>query len=281
MRRIGLTVLALCLLISGCRAPAPIGGDDGGGSGADARADAAVRDSYVPPDGYEPVVDDKVYAHSAQTLYEVDPNDLTVTTVGNFGWPGGSIGEQMTDIALDEDGNMIGISFYRVYRVDKYTAQCTYLADLQDTFNGLSFVEGVGIDPGPALVGATLSGGWYEIDPDTGASTLIGNYGGGMGSSGDIVFVRGAGAFATVTHPSYSTDVLVEVMPNSGQAVVIGETGFNEIWGVAYWAGQVFGFTNAGQFILIDVTTGQGTLVESSTASFWGAGVTTVAPVVR
>ena len=102
-----------------------------------------------------------------------------------------------------------------------------------------------------------------------------------MGSSGDIVYVRDAGAFATVTHPSYSTDVLVEVMPSTGQAVVIGETGFNEIWGVAYWTGRVFGFTNSGQFILINVTTGQGTLVETSGHSFWGAGVTTVAPVVR
>ena len=53
-----------------------------------------------------------------------------------------------------------------------------------------------------------------------------------------------------------------------------------DIWGVAYWAGEVFGFTGDGEFLRIDVDTGEGTVVESSSRSFWGAGVTPLAPVV-
>ena len=60
--------------------------------------------------------------------------------VGAFGW--GSVGcDQMTDIAIDKNGVMIGISYSRVYRVDPTTAQTTLLSNsLDGTFNGLSFV---------------------------------------------------------------------------------------------------------------------------------------------
>jgi len=224
-------------------------------------------------------VDDKVYAHSAETLYAVDPEDLSLTTVGAFIWPEGD--DQMTDIALNDRGNMVGVSFSRIYSVDKETAECTLLADFDGgSFNGLGFVEGVGGEAGATLIGATGSGGWYALDPETGAVGFVGSYGGAMGSSGDIVYIRDGGTYATVDHPDYTTDVLVSVDPDTGAATVIGETGFDDIWGVAYWAGQVFGFTDSGQFLIIDVTTGQGTLVRSENARFWGAGVTTLAPTI-
>ncbi len=257
---------------------------DGGGD-LDAGSDGSVgpADAATDSDAIVPVLQDKVYAHSASTLFEVDPNDLSVTVVGDFQWPSGSLGEQMTDIALDEDGAMVGVSFSAVYSVDKSTAVCTFLANLQTgMYNGLSWVEGVGVDPNTkTLVGVNTDGDYIKIDPSTGSSTTIGAYGGGLGSSGDLVYVRGAGAFATASSLSYSTDVLVSVNAGTGQATVIGETGFDAIWGLAYWGGTIFGFTDGGQFITIDPATGQGTLVESTAYSFWGAGVTTTAPIVR
>ena len=86
--------------------------------------------------------------------------------------------------------------------------------------------------------------------------------------------------FATAVSASHDTDVLVQVNAGSGTATIIGETGFVEIWGLAYWAGEIFGFTNGGQFVTIDPDTGAGTLVEQTGHQFWGAGVTTVAPIV-
>jgi hypothetical protein len=255
------------------------GGDDGGG------LDGSVgpSDGAADTDAITPVLQDKVYAHSASTLYEVDPNDLTVTVVGDFGWPAGSLGEEMTDIALDEDGNMVGVSFSRVYAVNKDSAECTYLSDLQSgMYNGLSWVEGVAVDPNvKTLVGVNTGGDYLSIDPGTGSSSQVGSYGGSYGSSGDLVYVRGAGIFATATHPSYGSDVLVSVHAPSGQATLIGETGFDSIWGLAYWGGLLFGFTDGGEFLTIDPDTGQGTLVESTGNSFWGAGVTTTAPIVQ
>jgi len=283
MRRTGMVALGLLVVACGPADPnADWNNNNGGGDGGQPQHDAGPTDGAAG-DAITPVLTDKVYAHSADTLFEVDPNDLTVIVVGPFGWPSGYTGEQMTDIALDEDGHMVGVSFYHVFAVDKDTAQCTHLAPLSGSgFNGLSWVEGVGIDPGvPALVGVDQAGSYVVIDPDTGLSTTVGAYGGGFGSSGDLVFVRGAGAFATADNFSYSSDVLVQIDPGSGVATVIGETGFQDIWGLAYWGGQVFGFTDSGQFLLIDIDTGQGSLVESTSHRFWGAGVTTVAPIVR
>jgi hypothetical protein len=249
-------------------------------TGQDAQVQA---DAYVPTgDAAIPLVTDKVYAHSASALYAVDPNTLAVSLVGSFGWPVSRPNEQMTDIAIDEAGNMTGVSFYAVFSVDKDTAACTFLSELDyATFNGLSWVEGVGADPqGKTLVGVNRSGSYVTVDPDTGAAAQIGSYGGGLESSGDLVYVRGAGVFATAVSTSHDTDVLVQVNAGSGTATIIGETGFVEIWGLAYWAGQIFGFTNGGQFVTIDPDTGQGTLQEQTSYQFWGAGVTTVAPIV-
>lgn len=283
MRRTAMVTLGLLAVACGPAEPnSGLNNNGGWGDSGPPPSDAGPNDGATA-DAITPVLTDKVYAHSADTLFEVDPNDLTVNIVAPFGWPSGYAFEQMTDIALDEAGHMVGVSFYHVFAVDKVTAACTHLAPLSGSgFNGLSYVEGVGVDPGvPTLVGVDQAGSYVVIDPATGQSTNVGSYGGGHGSSGDLVFVRGAGAFATADHASYASDVLVRIDPSSGAATVIGETGFQDIWGLAYWGGQVFGFTDSGQFLLIDTDTGQSTLVESTAYAFWGAGVTTVAPIVR
>ena len=53
------------------------------------------------------------------------------------------------------------------------------------------------------------------------------------------------------------------------------------MWGLGFWGSKVFGFTQTGQFILIDPLTGAGTLVKNFPAfPFWGAGVTTAVTVI-
>ena len=274
-------VLLLMALILGCRDDkndSDTGGEDSSGDSESTEVDDTSPDASIPDevDTVDPGIIAKVYAHSATTLYQVDPDTLALSEVGPFAWPEGLEDEQMTDIAIDADRNMIGVSYGRVFSVDKATAECTYLADLSGNFNGLSFVEG----DETTLVGATLAGEWFTLDMETGASTLIGTYGDEMASSGDIVYIRDAGAYATVKHPDYDTNLLVMVEPSTGEAAIIGETGFIEIWGVGYWGGQIFGFTKSGEFILIDAETGAGELVETLDASFWGAGVTTIAPIL-
>jgi hypothetical protein len=276
--------LLILIFLAACGGSGPLddpwGHHDGGSDGGAGQDGQAQQDGEVPTDGITPVLQDKVYAHSPSTLYEVDPNTLVVSVVDDFGWPNGS--DQMTDIALDEAGSMVGMTYTDVYAVDKATAVCTHLSSFSGVnFNGMSWVEGVGADPqGKTLIGVNQAGDYVTIDPQTGAQNTVGEYGGSFGSSGDLVYVRGAGVFATAVDATHATDVLVSINAGTGVATLIGETGFADIWGLAYWGGTIFGFTDGGQFITIDPATGLGTLVESTSYQFWGAGVTTIAPIV-
>ena len=256
----------------------PAGADAGGGGGAPTDDGDDGDDPVGPTADAAPTTGTTyVFAHSADTLYRVDPDTLQIEPVAAFGWPVGS--DQMTDIALDRSGHMIGVSFDRVYAVDPDTAACTYLADLENSFNGLSYVPRPGAADQEMLLGAAQDGSVYELDPATGATTPRGNYGDGMGSSGDIVSVDGFGTAATVTDLWDDDDRLATVDPMDGDATVVGATGIVDIWGLGYWGDQVYGFAEDGTFVLIDRTTGAAQVVDFSGISWWGAGVTTSAPV--
>lgn len=237
-------------------------GGGGGGGGGGSGSDAAV--TYV-------------FAHSSQELYRVDPDTLDVELVAAFEWAGGW--DEMTDIAIDRDGRMIGISYDRVYAVDSDTAGTSYLAELDRNFNGLSFLPDPSRPEVEILIGAAQDGSVYEIDPATGASTPRGNYGDGMGSSGDIVSVAGFGTAATVTTGWGGSDQLVRVDSDSS-ADPIGDTGFEDLWGLGFWGDKVYGFAEDGSFVLLDVTTGDAQLIERAGVAWWGAGVTTHAEVI-
>ena len=223
--------------------------------------------------------DPVVYAHSSKELYSVDPKTLAVTLVAPFGWP--SLSDEMTDIAIDRDGRMIGISFDKVYAVDAKTAACTHLANLDREFNGLSFITPAVAEGKEYLMAAANDGVLYEINPTNGQARRVGAYGAGLKSSGDLVSVKGFGTVATVEKDLGKTDWLARVDPTTGQAQLIGDTGFADIWGLGYWKDKIYGFTEASEFILIDVKTGKGTLVRRYAQNWWGAGVTTVAPVIK
>lgn len=282
MRRVPAYSLA-ALLGAACGPSTSTGDDDvvaDSGAGIDAGSGFADADPFRP-DAPPPPENAAVYAHSSNTLFRVDPDTLIVTQVAPFQWPNGL--DTMTDIAIDKDGNMIGISFDSVYAVDKDTAACTYLAALSEDFNGLSFVPVEGPDPGGAemLIAAANSGTVYQVDPNTGATTPVGAYGNGWGSSGDIVSVRGH-TYATVVEDFTATDKLARIDPSNGfAATIIGDTGFQDIWGVGYWGDKVYGFAETTSFVLIDVNTGAATEVETSPVHWWGAGVTTSAPVIE
>lgn len=239
-------------------------------------ADAAVGGA---PDADEAFFG-KVYANSYFNLYGVDPDTLEVTLIGPFGWPNGD--DMMTDIAVDKDDNVYGISWGAVYKVDRDTAQCTYLAALDgQSFNGLSFLPEGAIDQNDneVLVATGLAGALYSIDVNTGESALIGDMGGNFESSGDIVSVIGFGTAATVKNGS-TNDYLARIDPNTGIATSIGTTGLPDIWGVGFWKNKVFGFVATNQFVLIDIDTGAAEYISTGPENWTGAGVRTTAPYV-
>lgn len=281
-RALGSVVLALALVPTGCTdtstfvdARLPTDGSTADGSNGDSYAG---RLDYGPGSDAVYSGNPVVYAHTADTLYEVDPTTLKVSKVADFSWSPAT--DRMTDLAVDREGRMIGVSSKASYRVDVKTGHCQRLAALPRHFVGLSFVNDGGKE---TLVGITRdNGSVYRIDPKTGSETLIGTFGGGYNASGDIVSVRGFGTVATVVNSTQTNDQLVRVDPKTGAASLIGDTGFRKIWGLGFWKSKLYGFSEAGEFLLIDVKTAKGSLVSKSpSTAWWGAGVTTVAPVIK
>jgi len=277
MRTTQSIALGFATLFAACGPAQRSGGDDNG----DTPDAAGGADAATTTDGMDAVMT-FVYAHTSSQLYKVDPDTLAVMLVGNFTFAGGG-SDQITDIAIDKTGLMIGMSFTSVYRIDPSNAACTRLSqDLTGSFNGLSFVPASEIgQTGADILVATrnANGAVSRVDPQTGATTQIGNMG-AFSSSGDLVSVAGFGTMQTADG-GVSPDRLVRLAPNTFAATAIGTNiGYTDIWGIAYWKNKIFGFTEAGQFITIDPQTGVGTLVQSNGPRWWGAAVTTLAPVI-
>jgi len=263
--------MTLALALAACASTNVSGQDPDGAPGA---PDADTRPHV---DARPAPTNAAVYAHSATELYKVDPDSYAVTLVAAFTFD--TTPDEITDIAIDKDGNMVGISVDKLYTIDSDTAACTYVATLDSTFAGLTYVPAEGQEE--ALIAAAFDGGVFKIDPVTGNSAVAGNFGGGLESSGDLVAVKDFGIVATVEVPGGTTDRLARLDPFTFQATVIGDTGYAKLFGLGFWKNQVYGFSANNEFVLIDVDDGSATVIENGDVSWWGAGVTTLAPIVN
>jgi hypothetical protein len=238
----------------------------------------------------------RVYAHSGSTLYRLDTATLSPQMIGTMSGLGTS---SLTDLAIDKDDTMVGITLRKLYSIDSTTGAATLITDLSDAaqgenFTSLSFVPQDLNDPNSAdiLVAASSKGEVYAIDKSSGDATMLGDFGtvgsDEIGSSGDLIGVRGLGIYATVnvgTDPA-GQDYLARIDPVTWEATVIGDgTGFNDIFGLGYWQGQIYGFvsedSDSGKIVTIDPTTGAGTEIQTSAVRWYGAGVATDAPIIQ
>jgi hypothetical protein len=255
-----------------------------------ATADApTVQDGIVPLDAAPPPQVTLVYAHTDTVLYAVDPTTNMVRVVGTFGFPTDGHMHEMTDLAVDADGRVVGSTRDALYQVNPTTAACTLLAPLPGDrgFVGLTYLPvGVLDDHNEVLVGGAQDGTYWRIDPRTGDATMVGRFRDNWQLSGDIVSIAGAATYATVRHAptggAPQPDSLATIDPRTGAVTIIGtNTGFSRIFGLGYWRSTLFGFTRDGEFIIIDATTGRARLVSTTmpVAPFAGAAVSTLAPV--
>ncbi|MCK6587873.1 MAG: hypothetical protein HUU21_26615 [Polyangiaceae bacterium] len=223
----------------------------------------------------------EVYGHSPDELYRLDPTTKEVTVVGAF--QGCS---SVIDIALDKDSNLYGTTFGGFYKIDKDTASCSLIA--QGSYpNSLSFVPKGTVDPNvEALVGYNGSS-YIRIDTVTGAVTSLGgSLPSGFSSSGDIVSVIGGPTYLTVVG-SNCGDCIFEIDPANGTMIKNwGSVGYGAVYGLAFWAGAAYGFSNGGD--LFEVKFANNAVTTTPIAipgaplnlQFWGAGSTTSAPPI-
>ncbi len=240
----------------------------------DAGAEVAADTAAPPSKGLE-----VVFAHTSSQLYKLEKNAFAL--VGNFAFTKNA--GQVTDIALDDDGNLFAVTFNDVFACDKAIAKCTWLASLPQSFNGLTFVPKDVVLPGkPALIGVANSGEWnlIEVNGNTAKVTKLGAYG-GFTSSGDAFSVAKVGTYATVKAGVLAfSDKLVQVDPATGAVLkTVGDTGVSDLWGVAWSAGVLYGFASSGKVYALDIATGKASTVPGllvpNGVSWWGAGVST------
>jgi hypothetical protein len=281
--------VAICVALVTFAACGPsVSGDDDDDVGIDARVDAATDGNNI--DGEE-IDFSKVYAHSGQVLYRLDTTTLAPVEIGpfNIGVP------SITDIAVDKNDRMLGISLDNIYTIDVATGAATLLVALPGGAPNLTSLSFVPIDlqnPDSAerLVAATDQGDVLEINQQTGATSPLGSYGSTAGglirSSGDIVAITGLGIFATVTIGDTLTDpdYLAVINPNTWAATPLGVgTGHDRIFGVGFWRNKIYGFVDTGTggaIVELDRNTGASSPVNTGTIRWFGAGVTTDAPVI-
>jgi hypothetical protein len=215
-------------------------------------------------------------------FYKLDPVTNAVTTVGAFQGC-----DTVIDIALDKDGNMFGTTFGGFYKIDKATAACTHIANGSYP-NSLSFVPKGTLDPNvEALVGYDMNNNYIRIDTTTGAITVVGA---GVltpyASSGDVVSVIGGGTYLTVTGGPQGNcgDCIVQVNPKTGAVMKnIGHLAYGSVFGLAFWGGSAYGFSDSGPVFKIDLTNASCMNIPipnmPSGYPWYGAGSTTSAPL--
>jgi hypothetical protein len=179
----------------------------------------------------------------------------------------GYMGTEMTDIAFDPDGNLYAIDFFQFYSVNKATAESTLIGEIGgDAVNSLVF----GSDGQLYTASDTL----YTIDISTGRGTPIGNGGYPYDSAGDLAFVGGDLLLSSNTEGD--DDSLVKINISTGVGLLIGDIGFEDVFGLASPNGtDLFGASSIDDEVLeilsINPATGVGTFI----LDFAGKGLTT------
>lgn len=234
-----------------------------------------------------------VYAHSDTVLYVVDVMAKTLNTVGPFNAPGNDV---ITDLAVAPDNTIYVISNTAIYTASATDGHVTKLGSLAACGS-----KGVALTTTPdgKLWTGDFMGTLCQIDTTHTPPALLApvSMTSGMALSGDFVAVSNGTVFGTAYKKSDSANqgtqldnVLVKLDIATGAVTQIGPTGYPKLFGVAFAANQVFGFTHdgTGHVVTIDPSTGTGTLfgtfmdpTTNKGISFAGAGVSSLVPIIE
>jgi len=267
------------------------GPSDRGQPAADGPAQPDASTIDAPPS----VDTSRVYAHSGLMLYRLDNLTLAATPIGPM--TGLDTNQNLLDLAVNKDDALFGITRDKLYSLSATTGAATLVKDLSANsrgFTSLSFAPDADPSNPDILVTANDQGDVFQIDVtgNQAVATQIGSYGtdstlGKIVSSGDLIAVRGFGVYATVDVGSGTLDYLAKLDPaNNWKATLIGPTGFDKIFGLGFWGGKIYGFVDdgfdagTGDVIELDPDTGAGLSLGQANIRWFGAGVSTNAPII-
>jgi hypothetical protein len=233
-----------------------------------------IVDTDEPDDPPVPVAEEPVYANTTDTLYTVEPLTGDRTEIAQFRTAGGTVVQQMLDIAIDHEGRVYGGTFDALYRIDPVTAQVEKVCDTDIEFMGMAFTpNGDLLAAGDTII--------KRVDLDSCNSTPV-VFNTPYETSGDLVGLPDGYLYWTVWEED-NADGLVRIDPNTWQITYLGTIPVGRLFGLGYAEDQLFGFSSNGQTASImpgqNVNGYVDTLVlhNEPTVSWWGATTNPVA----
>lgn len=170
----------------------------------------------------------------------------------------GRTGQRLGDIAF-LDNRLYGVGENELFELSLDTGAASTVMTLGTaSVNALESREGL-------LYAASAGGDYLVIDPLRKEVLVRGHLGSGVVSSGDLVFLDD-GTLVLTALTGKESDELMRIEPTTGVATSIGDIGFNLVFGVGVFRGQLLGITFDGEFILIDQDTGGGALIDQTDA---------------
>ena len=283
--KLGIFVLAMLVACGPANRDGNGGGTDAGGGGSG--GSGSNGGSGSGNDNFN------VYAHSDTVLYVVDVQAKTLNTVGPFNAPGNDV---ITDLAVAPDNTIYVISNTAIYTASPTDGHVTKLGSLAACGS-----KGVALTTTPdgKLWTGDFMGTLCQIDTTQAPPAVLSpiSITSGIALSSDFVAVSNGTVFGTAYKKSDSANagtqldnVLVKLDIATGAVTQIGPTGYPKLFGVAFAANQVFGFTHdgTGHVITVDPATGTGTLfgtfmdpTSHQGISFAGAGVSSLVPIIE
>ncbi|HEY9628639.1 MAG TPA: PPC domain-containing protein [Coleofasciculaceae cyanobacterium] len=187
-------------------------------------------------------------------LIDLSTGNISQLPLGNMA------GTVLQDIATFGSNTFAVANPNNLYRIDPNTSTYTLVSNLVSI--ATSNITSLGFTSFGTLYAAGSNGDFYTVDTTTGKATLIATIP-GFSASGDLTYDATSGRFFATSRNSTGNDSLYSI-GLTGDARLIGDTGFIRIWGLLVENGTLYGFTPQQQ-IKIDTTTGVGTFDKAVT----------------
>ena len=206
-----------------------------------------------------------MYAHTADDLYSVDDAPpYGVHLISTFYRLDGESPPNITDLGVSLDGQMYGVSTHAVWHIAPATGAMESLLQAEDEF----FVAMTFLADGSLLVGGDRN--LYLINLGTGEYSLQSTFA-DWNWDGDMVGLPDGYLYCIMRRDGDSNSSLVVYDAVFENVLSEADTGVGSMFGVAYGAGSLFGFTDGGTIVTIDAATGGATQVAEPGLAFWGA----------
>ncbi|MBM74131.1 MAG: hypothetical protein CMK59_01915 [Proteobacteria bacterium] len=217
-----------------------------------------IFDSAVPGGvAFEGQALRKNYVNTNDTLYIWEPPQNYIE-VGSFSWQGQPV-EDVTDIAIDLQGQLFAVTDNMIFSVNAETAELELEGTVSRALVGLAFLstgELVGAGDGVYLIDKNS----FEMEP------LIPS--GRYQTSGDIVGHPNGNLYWTVQSGTGNLDDFVEI--SGTQTTFLGTLSTSFVWGLGMANEQIYGFSATGEVHQLFIN-GDNQEVQSSTQGWWGA----------